>query len=381
MSGVNTLAGNSAALSLLLNQPLQSQINRTVVGLSLLPVVMGTGKSVNFTAQFSGASNASAIADGARRAYSDADNETEVAGTLSWSVYDKVASVSGLNQAATAATQRNFGAASLLGANSTLLQARIRQQYQRLNMGLGAAFYSGSEAATPTALGGIARSIKADTSYAGIDPGTYTDWVSTSDTVTSAALSFDAINTKLLTPIYSACGEKPHALVTTPAIFDKIRALYGSAAVPYIREMEIPAVENEYTGKLVPARKVVLDAGSEVFTVQGIPVIRDKDCTSGKVYAINLKYLQFHVLNPFVDMVSDAQRTRAFLGDILGGGLIDQVDPTVIEMLRSALMNPTGPIVKLNPLGRSGDSDEVQVVAYSQVANTRRQAHGVLAVT
>lgn len=381
MSGVNTSSANAQALSLLLSQTLQSNINRTVTGLALLPVVAGTGKAAYFTAQFTGAANASAVADGARVSYSDADNETEQAGTLNWSIYSKVASVSGLAQSTAMATKVNYAARSLLGDNATLLSARIHQQVQRLNMGLGTAFFSGDETASPTQLGGIANSVKASGTYAGINPGTYTEWVSTAGSVSAAALSFDTINSQLLTPIFTACGEKPSVLVTDPTNFDRLRALYGSATVPYIREMVVPGVVNEYTGRMVPSRRIQLDAGAEAFSVQGIPVIRDKDCTAGKVYALNLQYLQLHTLSPFLDDLTDLARMKQFLSDVVGGGLVEQMGQAAFEELRALIMNPLGPLVKLNPLGRTGDSDEVQVVSYNQVMNTRRQAHGVLTVT
>lgn len=367
------------ALSLLLRRSLASQINWSTPMLALLPKVGGVGKNASATVQFSGSDNTAVAAENSRKAYSDAQNEIEKTATFSWAKYEKVASVTGLAQAVSATTGAAFGNQSLVGGSGTILGSRVRTQFGRMLLGMEAHAFSGDETATPVELGGAARSVKGSGTYGGIDPGTYTEWVSTSGTVTAANLSFEAIREQLLTPIYSACGKTPTCLVTTPALYDKIRALYGSNTVPYLTEMTIPGVVTD-DGRSAPARKI--DVGGQAYAIDGIPVFRAAGCTSGKVYALNLEHLWIEQLNEMPDefIHADDRQLTEYFRAIAGNSQLN-LAPAVLAEIRSAIRNPQGVVPYFKRLGATGDSDDILIKAYVQTVNNRRNAHGVLAVT
>src|SRR5688572_9601401 len=138
MSATN-LAAVAAALSLKYGPQLMSQINQLAVLVSLLPIVKGEGKSNNWTAQFTGAADATAVTDGTARSSSDADAEIEVPAVLNWSLYDTVASVTDMAQSG---TMSSLNAGSVAPIRGDLLLSRARDQIDRLMLGAATHLYS-----------------------------------------------------------------------------------------------------------------------------------------------------------------------------------------------------------------------------------------------
>lgn len=372
MSGVNTASANAAALSLLFGPSLTPQINKNSVLLHLLDRRPGEGKQVNFTAQFSGASNADSVADGTRKAYSDADNEIEVPGYVPWAAYEKVVSVSGLAQATAATTRYNPQSLTGAGFGGSLLRARIRDGATRLGLGIAQHCYSGTAAggggSSPQVIG-VATSVDSTTDYANISDSTYPEWVSTENAL-SGDLSFDAIRQQLITPIYDACGYVPHVLATTSAIFDKLRGLYGSTSVPYLNEI----VTTDANGR---ERVVRLGAGMQAISVDGIPVVRDRHCTSGVIYGLNLDYLWLEQLPEMPDEMLTNEAMLDAIRQFTGDPSV-RIPNEVLEGLASQVRNPAGIVPYFKMLGATGDSDEVLIKAKVQMVNSRRNAHGKL---
>lgn len=370
MSGVNVASDNSGALSLLFGPQLAPQINLNSVLLHALERRPGEGKAINFTAQFSGAANADSGPDGARKAYSDADNEIEVPATLPWALYSKVASVSGLAKATARTTRWNPG--SLTGPfGGSLLGARAGQSAVRLGRGIAGHLYSGTAtggASSSAQVIGLASSVKSSSTYAGIDPGTYTEWVSTQNAI-SGSLTFAKIRSQLLTPIYNACGELPSFMVTDPTTFDIVRNLYGSTNAPFLREIVLAGDGGD--------RVVKLGAGMQALDFEGVPLLRDRDCTSGVIYGINTRYLWIEqlpeidedFLNP--DVMQEA--LRAFMGNNSF-----RLPEEAAGELAGRLMNAPGIVPFFQRLGKTGDSDELLLTAKVQMVNQRRNAHGKL---
>ena len=360
----------AGALSLYLAQPLSTSINRGSVLLHLLENVSGTGKNISWTVEFSGQSNASAVAETATYVPSDGAAELEKLAYLNWAKYERFASVSGLAEATAAATPNPPGAASLVGPQISLLAKRARDSYSRVVRGIAQDLYGGQSGQTPEEVTGIAEAIDSTGTYANLAQGTYSEWASTEATVAATSLSFDAIRTNLITPIHTASGEYPSMIMAHPTEFDKLRALYGSNGAPYIREVELATAGG--------MRSVKLSAGMRAFLIDDIPVFSDRDCTSGTIYAINTAHMHLEQLRPAYYGLSN-EDIRAQLA-LLSAAANDLTDDQ-IEAIASAIRNPVGILPKFKLLGATGDQENVLCTAYANLVVSRRNAHGKLSFT
>jgi hypothetical protein len=204
--------------------------------------------------------------------------------------------------------------------------------------------------------------------------------VSTEASLAHTDLSFDKLETDLLTPIYTACGMAPTMLITTPTIWAKLKALYGTNAVPYVREFTIPSPIRADDPSPRPSRTVRLDAGMDTFSINGIPVFRDRDCTANTIYGLNLNYLWLEQV-PRTEMVTQSDADIARILRSLIGSAADRLGSKVFEEIRDAILNPTGVVPTFRDLGRTGDHDSILTTATVQMVNNRRNAHGKLAIT
>ena len=161
--------------------------------------------------------------------------------------------------------------------------------------------------------------------------------------------------------------------------FDLVKSLYGSNAVPYIREIVMPQPRMESDVLPPDDRLVKLAAGMEAISVDGIPFIRDRDCTSATFYALNTRFVHLEQLPKYRNEVSD-EMIMETLGRVVGSA-IDRVGPQVLREIMSAIQNPIGILPFFHALGKAGDQDTIQAVAYLQLQVTSRHAHGKLALT
>src|SRR5690606_6267299 len=116
-----------------------------------------------------------------------------------WAQYDKTASVTDLAKNA-AASNLNPQSAGSVGPD--LLKGELGDMAVRVMSGVASDMYGGNETASPVELAGAARAIDSSGSFAGIDPGTYSEWAAIEATCPLADLSLEQIREDLLTPIY-----------------------------------------------------------------------------------------------------------------------------------------------------------------------------------
>lgn len=366
-----TLAAVAAALSLVYRSTMVSQINSVAVLPYLLPITRGEGKSCNWTVEFTGAANAGAVADGTGRSASDADAEVEYPAALSWALYDKVTSVGDLVQAATGS---NFNPASAGAIRDDLLVGKAVKQARRLALGIAEDLYAGNETATPVELAGAARAIDSSGTFAGIDPTTYTEWVSTEQTGALASMSF-AVFDAFVQAIYDASGEKPEFMTCPSNVWLKLKGLYTDYAPPFIREFQLSRGGGD-DGEGV--RAVKLSAGMDAFEINGIPIVVDKWATANTLYAWNTNYVeiqQVDELQSILDQGADAvQELFRALADQSG----IQIPREAIEgmMARTPGIRPH---IKL--LGDRGHSKEAVIRAFVQAAWKRRNTFGKYVTT
>lgn len=352
------LADISDALSLVYGPRLTNNINRLVILSRLIPVVQDGGKVCTWTTKLTGRSDAVGYTEGADMADGDYDNEARVPGSLNWAQYRKGAIVSGL---ASAAAASSLNAASAGGPD--LFGDEIMDATDRLARGVGVDLYAGV-ASSSHPLVGLATMVLGSGTYGTIVPGTYPEWVSFAQTTAAASLSFSAIRT-FLTGIFNACGEMPTFLVTTPAIFDMIGDLFGAQRRWITEVATINADGSE--------RAIKLGAGYAALEFDGIPIIRDKMCTTGKLYALNVGYLRIRYLPAYNSPMSPERLVE------IVKGLTGERPPQ--ELIDGMNAQSAGIPAYVDMLAKTGDAQKAQVKSYLQLTTDRRNAHGVLTIS
>ena len=353
------------ALSLTYGRALMPQFTRKHALLSLIRRILSTEKSVNWTVDLkNGVADAVAVAEDKRRAYSDSKKFLQKPCNLSFAYYDDVASISGR----AAAISR--GRTSVLGGAPNLHRKQLTDSVGRLGAGIATEIYSGDGTGPDgdQSIVGLGTIVASSGTYAGLNGSTYSEWTSTVDTIDWADITFDNLEDQLIRPIYDASGEEPEVIVTTSAIFQKIKSLYGSNTVPYAREIS------------TAGRVVKLQSGVRAIEIAGgVPVIRDADCPANKIWGLNLNYLWLEQL----DYAPESQQPE---DQILMGLQSLRADPNsplpkeILGELAGEIRNADGITPMIKKLGASGNSDDYITFADLQLACNKRNAQGVLTV-
>lgn len=365
-----------AALSTLYPAFQTDNINRQIVIPHLLDVRQMPGNASVGTVKFTGKSAASAASETATYSLSDATTELKVPYSFARAKYKDVGGVTGTAEGVSQTIGAMYGAQSLLGPEATLILAEAMDSFFRLEQGIAAHAYSGQTGQTPAQMVGLAYLIdSSSTVIGGIDPATYTEWVSVEDSVAAANLTIEKVRTQLLTPIFVACGKKPSFLITDPTNFDRLRGQFGSAVNPYITEMMLPAPR--IAGQLPRAPRKVLLAGMDAFTIDGIPVLRDTNCTTNTIYALNTEHLWMEQLSRTATDIASIQTALASINP----ALIDMLAPAVMEEIAGLVRNSRGIKPFFKELGATGDHTAFIATADVSLVTDRRNAHGKLAIT
>lgn len=352
-----TLADISDALSLVFRPKIQSQINRNVVLLNLLRIKSGHGKVSNWTAKFTGRTNAAGFTEGADMAGGDFDFEKRVDATLNWAQYRKGAKVTGLAQA-THATNHSPESAAEMGGSDIFLD-EVEDATHRLALGIGQDLYSGDGSAG-TPLVGLDLAVLGSGTYATIAPGTYAEHVSSESTSTLAALSLSNLRA-WHTKIYKACGQPPEFAITTPEIFDAIGDLFGA--------------ERRWMDTVTTAGRgeITLRGGWRGIEVDGITYLRDRFCTAGKIFGLNSNWIEVEELPAYNSPLSYERFARTMMA------ITSERPPMEAFGEMNARNGGLTPWVDI--LSRTGDAQKAQVKSYLQLRCTRRNGQGVYTVT
>lgn len=363
---VTVLSDFSAALSLMLRSKLQSQINTVAVLPYLLPMAPGSGKSLSYTLQFTGAANATASAEGVARSSSDADDESETVCTLNWAQYDKVSSVSDLAQAASGS---NYNPESVASYGNDLLLGKVMDQAMRVGLGLASDLYAGNETASPVQLAGAARVIDSSNTIGGVAPGTFTEWAATESTGALAAISFDQIRT-FITAIYDACGYTPEFMTCPSNVFNAIRGLFTDYEANVVRDISLMRGGGVNGDE---PRTLKMLAGMRAVEVDGVPIVLDKWATANTLYAWNTQYVELQQLDPLQSILDQGSAGIQDLFRRLAG------NPNITlprEQVEGMAARGSGWRPHIKMLGDRGLSKEAVVAVFPQVKWKRRNAFG-----
>jgi hypothetical protein len=295
---VTNLSGVSVdALAQIFDPKLARQWNRSAKTLSMLNVKEGGGKNVAWDALTS-VQTAATYTEGSDVDPSEFLTDLAQPAILPWGLYRNAF---GLSDHAIQVAKSSMG-------NAVELQDLVQESAfdsvaglaSKLNVDLFAATGSGSS------LVGLSSALGTSSTYATIDRGTYTEWAST---VLSNSGTPRALTTALMDIadgyISMKSGMSPDFIVCHPTIFRK----YKSQFTVSVFNVGQPLKFDE-------------SATEDNVTYQGIPVIRDKDCPSTKLFMINRSALELVYLAPEVDEDSIAVLRMAG-GN--GDGLVDSV--------------------------------------------------------
>lgn len=336
------LAQIAASLTTIFEDQITSQINRATVLLQVLPVGNGTtGKNISWNARF-GTAVGGARAEGADVV--TLNNDGKVPATLEFGTYDDAFGVTGKAMAAARAARNPEELANLF-------VDELGDCVERLAKGIAIDLYTGSGAANVImGLVATAGGIMNTGTYANIDRAVQTQWQGTvmSNGAVGRALTFDLMR-EMRRRIYSASGMKPDLITTTPELHEKYGQLFGQQR-RYITEIRMRG------------QQILLDGGYQMLEFDGIPVLEDVDCPTGKMLFLNTRYVRVLQLP---DQVDNVNNSMAMIG--LAGTPEEQLGQPSSKLT-----------ARINPLGRAGDTYKFQLICYPQLQVRRPNSCGVI---
>jgi hypothetical protein len=190
--------------------------------------------------------------------------EGHTIGRYNWKQYAGTVGITGLEK------RSNMGEAQLIN----LLQAKIQQLVLSFQKRMSEDAYSDGTGNGGLNLTGLEAIVDSTTTVAGLAPSTFSWWASTE----TGSGSFAAQGINDMRTIYNTLSfgnDKPDIIFTTQTVFE----YYEKALQP----------QERFVGN------AAADAGFMNLTFKNVPVIFDRDCTSGVMYFLNSKYVALKV--------------------------------------------------------------------------------------
>lgn len=297
------------------------QINRRTATLKMLRVVRGEGKNIAWAPEFDG-SLAENYAEGADATNFAADGQASA--FLSWALYRSNIHVTKLAMDGAATSNSPEG-------NRQLWARHLINASAKLAAKINLEVFAG--AGTGTTMAGLSVAINSGNTYATIDRTSvspdYSGFNSSvidpgADTAVTFALLRDDLR-----KIYEASGSTPDMAVCSPAVFNKVGALFD-------------ATRRQFDSVRGANGPVKLEFGFQALEVDGTVFFRDKDCTAKTIYYINSDHLEIQYLPS-----ADQQR----LIDAAGGEIVaDDGFGSVPLGMEYEMLAKTGPAEKAEVL-------------------------------
>ena len=206
--------------------------------------------------------------------------------------------ISGIQRAA------NSGDAAVLDLVATELEWRTN----RLRDEFGTEIYGdGTGNSSKDILGLIAHvddTTAGITTYGGISRSAFTNWRAT---YTSQSGAIALANLAADFNAAQIGNESPTIMVTTPAVFNLVEALFNTKATYNTNQQDIALDENGIPrsyGAGVPS----IGGGYRALFFRGIPLVQDDKCTAANLYTLNEKHLFFYILPQPVGFTVESER-------------------------------------------------------------------------
>lgn len=326
-----TYSAVSSALEQRFRKKLERNPNRATVTLNLLRKLAGRGKNIAWDVSF---------ADGTGQIFDDGadvsvyNSDAYVPATLNWSEYGDAFALTGRAEDAAAGDETEV---------AELYLNKLREAAERTASKINVDIWSGAGTGSPQKLHGFTASagpLQATGIYAGIDRTTYPTWAANvrSNGGVVRPVSIGLIE-QAFEDTYIASGRVPQACVTTPPIFRRL-AETVSPERRYLQEVTIRG------------QKIVLDGGWQAIEINGVPIFKDKDATSGCFAGLDLEMIEVEYLP-----VAPARVSR---GDVVG------MIPIAGTPQEQGTQPPDGSpalMAAVYKLARTGNKSKVQVLA------------------
>ncbi len=344
-----TVSRVASALATLFQDKIIAQMNRSVVLAQLLPHAPALGQNLTWDVEFpnSGASSNSALAEGA--AVTVFGDDDVVPAVLQWGNYSEAISLTGKARA----IARASGSPSEL---EDLFGQKLERAVRRLTKNLARDMYvgPGSGERILGLFGGASLTsgapLAANGSYAGIDRSTYALWGGNVLSNGGAPRALDIpLMRDMRRTIYDACGEMPDLIVCDSFQHEQYGLTFG-AERRYVQEVTLRG------------QKITLDGGYRALEFDGIPVIADVNCPAGTMVFLNSNYVKMRQLPDSADEVNKSMGVLSLHG-------------TAEEQFKSG---QTRLFARVNPLARTGDAYNFQLILYPQMQVERCNALGVI---
>ena len=343
--GTQLLADIANVLTKQFDPALKRQFNRRSVLAALLPKKNGAGANLNWGARFSRSVHAAKFTEGADVAAGEINQDVDQNAVLGWAMYRVAFGMSGISIAA---------ARSALQSPDALLElfeGHLTDAATDLISQINAALYSGDGSASEIAGLYGSGALAATGSYAGLSRVTYPEWASNvlGNGAVPRALTKSLLD-QLEQQIFDACGMPPDVIVASSGVVRKYEALFDS--VVRTEPAAGAGAELSVIGRLAG------NSGATGLFYKGIPVVRDRNATAGKLSMLNTDFAGIRSL-PHVDPGMAVTPSKDDKG--LTDGVVD-----------------TGINAKVEPLAKTGDSNKFQLVSYLQLQVRRPNTCGVL---
>jgi hypothetical protein len=358
MAGV-VLATLAAVLNVKHDKEIVEQYRRDCVLANLLEVEPSGDPTCQWDVEFAARNTADAKAEGYEVQSSDYSTDIKKNASIEWAHYEAYASITGTSQRISAANRRPGLTDPLAG--------ELRKAAKELSVKLGTHAYSGSAAASPVQIEGVARAIDSTGTYAGLAQGTYADWASGENTLPTASLSFAELRSKLIGPFQDNTGRDPRFVLCSPTLQRLVASLYDSIAqIQWATKIQTNRGEVDI-GKF----------GFKALMFENIPFIPDRHCTADTFYAIDDdkdEGLSWSQVPPAWTSMDPGQLQ----------GMIEEVTGQVMDVRAIQAMQQQGRTrlsAQINALAKTGDSSKLQLVIDAQLKLKRRNNAAKLTLT
>ncbi len=339
---IENLAAVSAALSQVFAPDFARQMNRLAVVAAAIPAERGRGKNAAWDVEFSGAT-ADAVEEGSDVTEGEFTTDPMQPAVLHWSHY---------RQSFRLTETEIEAAATSVGSPDVLLDMfgeRALNAHHKLCSRINEEIFNGQGTnafGVRNLVGLFGGPLEQTGTYAGIPRAQFPEWSSNvlANGGVSRPLTLDLM-AQLEANVYNACGEPPDFWIASTGVLRKYENYFES----------VRRVVSDGRGP------ISYGAGASNYFYKGAPVLRDRNCTVGRLIALNTAYVRMQYL-PHVNP-----------GDALGYAVRD------LEGASGKIVTATDIPARIVLLAKTGDSLKASVKTTIQLTVKRPNACGYIA--
>ena len=274
---LETLAEISSALSQTFEEKLFRQANRVAIALGIIQAERGRGKNCAWDVEFSGGT-ADAVDEGSDIDESEFTTDSPQAAVLPWAHYRQSFKMS---ETELDAAETSLGSAEEL---LDMFGERVLNAHHILCSKLNVDFFSGTGTSVkgkPNLVGIYGGPIEPTGLYAGQTRTQFPEWAGNvlGNGGVPRQLTVDLMS-QLEGNVFDACGEPPNLILVSTGVYKRYESFFES----------VRRVVSDGRGPME------FGAGAAALFYKGIPVIRDRNATVGRLAMLNTNYIRMKFL-------------------------------------------------------------------------------------